>query len=40
MFGALENLTGERYDIGRTPIRTIGPPLLARIGLRVHLGGK
>ncbi|HXU39019.1 MAG TPA: TonB-dependent receptor [Blastocatellia bacterium] len=38
VFGALENLTGERYDIGRTPVRTIGPPLLARIGVRFALG--
>jgi outer membrane receptor protein involved in Fe transport len=37
-FGALENLTGERYDIGRTPVRTIGPPLLARIGIRFNWG--
>ena len=37
-FGAFENLTGERYDIGRTPVRTIGPPLLARIGVRFQLG--
>lgn len=38
VFGAFENLTGQRYDIGRTPVRTIGPPLLARIGLRFELG--
>jgi outer membrane receptor protein involved in Fe transport len=24
--GAFENLTGQRYDIGRTPVRTVGPP--------------
>ena len=40
VFGAFENLTSERYDIGRTPIRTIGPPLLARVGLRLNLGGR
>lgn len=38
LFGAFENLTGERYDIGRTPVRTIGPPVLARIGIRFQLG--
>jgi len=38
LFGALENLTGQRYDIGRTPVRTLGPPLLARIGVRVQIG--
>jgi len=40
VFGALENLTGERYDIGRTPIRTLGPPLLARAGLRFRWGSR
>src|SRR6185503_1704174 len=38
LFGALENLTGQRYDIGRTPVRTLGPPLLARIGVRIQIG--
>jgi len=40
VFGALENLTGQRYDIGRTPLLTVGPPLLARIGVRFHLGSR
>jgi outer membrane receptor protein involved in Fe transport len=40
VFGAFENITGSRYDIGRTPIRTIGPPLLARVGLRFQLGSR
>ena len=40
VFGALENLTGQRYDIGRTPVRTIGPPVLARIGIRFNLGSR
>lgn len=40
VFGAFENLTGQRYDIGRTPVRTVGPPLLARIGIRFHLGSR
>ena len=40
VFGAFENLTGQRYDIGRTPIRTLGPPLLARVGLRFTFGGR
>jgi outer membrane receptor protein involved in Fe transport len=34
-----ENLTGARYDIGRTPVRTVGPPRSVRAGLRVRLGG-
>ena len=40
VFGAFENLTGQRYDIGRTPVRTVGPPLLARIGIRFQLGSR
>lgn len=40
VFGALENLTGQRYDIGRTPLRTLGPPLLARVGVRFRLGSR
>ncbi|HKP10465.1 MAG TPA: TonB-dependent receptor, partial [Blastocatellia bacterium] len=38
VFAAFENLTGERYDIGRTPVRTVGPPLTVRAGLRLHFG--
>lgn len=40
VFGALENLTGQRYDIGRTPLRTIGPPVLARVGIRFNWGSR
>jgi len=40
IFGAFENLTGQRYDIGRTPLRTLGPPLLARVGVRFRLGSR
>ena len=40
VFGAFENLTGQRYDIGRTPIRTLGPPLLARAGVRFRWGSR
>ena len=40
VFGAFENLTGQRYDIGRTPVRTVGPPFLARAGIRFHLGSR
>ena len=38
LFAAAENLFNQRYDIGRTPVRTLGPPLLARIGLRFRSG--
>jgi outer membrane receptor protein involved in Fe transport len=40
VFAAFENLTGQRYDIGRTPIRTIGPPVLARVGLKFRVGAR
>jgi outer membrane receptor protein involved in Fe transport len=40
LFAAFENLTDQRYDIGRTPVLTLGPPLLARAGLRLHFGAR
>ena len=30
LFVAVENLTNRRYDVGRTPVLTVGPPILAR----------
>ena len=36
-FVAAENLFDERYDVGRTPVRTIGPPRAVRGGLRLRL---
>jgi outer membrane receptor protein involved in Fe transport len=38
VFAAAENLLNHRYDVGRTPILTIGPPILARIGVRLQFG--
>jgi outer membrane receptor protein involved in Fe transport len=38
IFGSLENLTGQRYEVGKTPVTTLGPPLLARVGVRLSLG--
>lgn len=37
LFAAVENLGDVDYDVGRTPIRTIGWPRTVRIGLRVFL---
>jgi outer membrane receptor protein involved in Fe transport len=37
-FAAVENLTGRRYAVGRTPVLTLGPPALARFGFRFRLG--
>ena len=39
IFAAAENLTGRRYEVGRTPVLTLGPPAFARVGLRLRLGG-
>lgn len=36
-FAAVENVGDVDYDVGRTPIRTIGWPRTVRIGLRVFL---
>jgi outer membrane receptor protein involved in Fe transport len=36
-FLALENLFDAEYDVGRTPLRTIGWPRTVRIGVRVFL---
>lgn len=34
VFAAGENLLDEDYDVGRTPLRTVGSPRLFRVGLR------
>jgi len=39
-FAAAENLFNQRYDVGLTPVRTIGPPFLVRLGFRLHLGSR
>lgn len=33
-FAVVENLTGRRYEVGRLPTRTVGPPRLFRLGVR------
>jgi hypothetical protein len=40
LFVAAENLINERYEIGKTPVTTIGPPILVRVGFRLRLGDK
>ncbi len=37
-FLAAENVTGRRYEVGRTPVLTLGPPLFVRVGLRFRFG--
>ncbi len=40
LFAAAENLFDQRYAVGRTPIRTIGPPVLVNVGLKLRLGAR
>jgi outer membrane receptor protein involved in Fe transport len=40
LFAAGENLTGRRYEVGRTPLTTHGPPLSVRVGMRIRLGAR
>jgi outer membrane receptor protein involved in Fe transport len=35
LFAAAENLTNQRYEVGRSPT-TLGPPILVRAGLRLN----
>jgi len=40
IFLAAENVFGRQYFTGRTPVVTLGPPRLLRIGVRLHLHNK
>lgn len=35
LFVAAQNLTGTHYEVSRTPILTVGPPVLIRLGARL-----
>jgi outer membrane receptor protein involved in Fe transport len=37
VFVAAENLLNQQYETGKTPVTTLGPPILVRVGLRIHL---
>jgi outer membrane receptor protein involved in Fe transport len=37
LFVAFQNLTGSRYQISSTPVFTVGPPVLFRLGARVTI---
>ena len=39
LFAAAENLFDRRYQVGRTPLLTVGPPRLIRVGIRWRLRG-
>ncbi len=38
LFAGVQNLLNRRYEVGRTPSTSMGPPILGRIGLRFLLG--
>ena len=40
LFCAIENLLNQRYEVGKTPVTTLGPPFLFRAGLKVELGSR
>ncbi len=40
VYVAGENIFGQRYDLGRTPVLTVGPPAQVRVGVRYELGKK
>ena len=40
LYAAVENLFDARYDVGRTPVRTLGPPRSIRTGVRIHAPGR
>ncbi len=38
VYAAGENIFGTRYDLGRTPVLTVGPSAQVRVGVRYELG--
>ncbi|HEX5482225.1 MAG TPA: TonB-dependent receptor [Terriglobia bacterium] len=40
IYFAAENITGQRYEVARVPYVEVGPPVLARIGLRFNWGAR
>ncbi len=40
VFCAVENVFNQRYEVGKTPLTTIGPPILVRGGFRIQLGSR
>ncbi|MDM7920894.1 MAG: TonB-dependent receptor [Pyrinomonadaceae bacterium] len=40
IFAGVENILNSRYDIGRTPVRTVAAPASLRVGLRFSFGGR
>jgi outer membrane receptor protein involved in Fe transport len=40
VYVAVENLFNQRVEVGRTPVTTLGPPLLIRAGFKLHFGAR
>ena len=40
IFCAIENLFNQRYEVAKTPVTSLGPPILVRAGFRLHLGNR
>ncbi|MBV9958981.1 MAG: TonB-dependent receptor [Acidobacteria bacterium] len=40
VYVAVENLFNERVEVGRTPVTTLGPPVLLRAGVKIHFGAR
>jgi outer membrane receptor protein involved in Fe transport len=40
VFGAIENVLNQRYQVARTPVLNLGPPILFRAGLRLNFPAK
>ena len=38
LFCAVENLLNQRYEVGKTPVTTLGPPILFRAGFKIQIG--
>jgi outer membrane receptor protein involved in Fe transport len=36
LFGAVENLFNQRYQVARSPVVNLGPPTLFRVGVRLN----
>jgi outer membrane receptor protein involved in Fe transport len=40
VFTGIENMLDRRYQVARTPVTMLGPPVLARVGVKFYLGDK
>lgn len=40
LYGSIENVFNQRYQVARTPVVNLGPPILFRVGLRLNYPAK